>query len=172
MMTTTNAYQTLKGAFLSKDTIDPFQTSELTKIQDFYGMRYEDMFDTVKMKKLWLKEDELKFVKENRDTMYSIKSTEGIEMREGLEMDKEWSRIKDFYGLSLDDIKTVEWMIKIGLKKDEIQFIKGDGIDLSPYYKEDGKWTKSGSNKSGWSKATKKSSGVSDTKGGVKGNTK
>jgi len=137
--TTTNIYTKLKGVFLSRDSKDPFQYSELTKLQDFYWISYEDLFDEAKLKDLWCKKDEIKFIVENRETMYAIKSTEATEMREWLDQDKEWIRIRDFYWIGIKDIQSIEKMMEIWLKKDEIQFIKWDWVDLSPYYKT---WTK------------------------------
>lgn len=134
VMTTTNAYQHIKWAVMTEWMTDPFQYSELTKIQDFYWLRYEDLFDKAKMKESWVKAEQIKFIEENRDTMFAIKSTEWIETREWLNDSKEWKRIKDFYGLQLEDVRDIEKLIKVWLKESEIQFIKWDEFDLTPYY--------------------------------------
>ncbi len=168
MVTTSDLYNKLTGwAQLAEWTVDPFQTSELTKLQDFYWLRYEDLFNKAKMKELWVKDDEIKFIEENRETMYAIKSTEWIEMREWLENEWEWIRIRDFYGITLDNIKKVEDLIKLWVKREEIQFIKWDDFDLTPYYKKD-EWTKwwttAWKAKGNWPKTTKATVSVSDTK--------
>ena len=108
--------------FLDPKT-NPFQTSEIRRIQDFYGATYEDLWDADKLKTLWLKEEEIKYCLENKDKEFAIKSTEWFELREWVTTTKRFVELQEFYGFSMQDTQDIDRLKSLWLKEDDIEFI-------------------------------------------------
>lgn len=102
---------------------NPFQTSEIRRIQDFYGVRYEDLWNQAKLKEIWLKAEEIKYCLENKDREFALKSTEWFELREWVTTTKRFRELQEYYGFTLKDTQSVEVLKTYRLKADDIEFI-------------------------------------------------
>lgn len=110
--------------FLDPST-NPFQQSEIRRLQDFYGATYEDLWDKQKLKDLWMKQEEIEYCLENRDKEFSLKSTEWFELREWVTTTKRFIKLQEFYGFSLHDTQSIDILKDYGLNDDDIEFITG-----------------------------------------------
>jgi len=116
--------------------VNPFQTSEIRRIQDFYGIRYEDLWKEEILKKYWLKPEEIKYCLDNKDKEFALKSTEWFELREWVLTTERFKKLQEFYGFSLKDTQDIETLRKFKISDDDIEFITWR--DLSN--KEETKW--------------------------------
>lgn len=114
--------------FLDPNT-NPFQTSEIRRIQDFYGVSYEDLWNKDKLKELWLKAEEIKYCLENKDKEFALKSTEWFELREWVTTTKRFVELQEFYGFTLQDTQDIKKLEELGLKDDDIDFITGRELE-------------------------------------------
>jgi len=103
--------------------VNPFQTSEIRRIQDFYWVDYLDLDNATKLKSLWLKEEEIKYCLENKDKEFALKSTEWFELREGVTTTERFKKIQDFYWFSLKDTQDVEKLKSYWVSIEDIEFI-------------------------------------------------
>jgi len=100
-----------------------FIDTKLKKIQEYYGLSFEDLFNEEVMLNKWIKKEDLEYVKENREVELATKSKEAWEMKKNLFESKEWIRIKEHYWVTENDIKDLEILKKKWLKEIEINFI-------------------------------------------------
>lgn len=141
--------------FLDPKT-NPFQTSEIRRIQDFYGASYEDLWDKDKLKELWLKAEEIKYCLENKDKEFALKSTEWFELREWVTTTKRFIELQEFYGFTLQDTQDISKLEELGLKDEDIDFITGRELEKTEEVKTEevkietkpkAKWVKKQTNK-------------------------
>ena len=104
---------------------DLYMQSEVKRIQNFYGLSFEDLFDEEIMKQKWVNTKDLDYVLNNREREAVIKSKEAWEMKRGLFESKRWLELKEFYGIKETDIRNVETLKQAGLSKADIAFITG-----------------------------------------------
>jgi len=71
------------GINLLEWTVNPFQSSEVSKLQDFYWLTYEDLFDGSAMEQKSVPKDKIEYILENRDVQFIKKPTKGYELRKG-----------------------------------------------------------------------------------------
>ena len=110
--------------FLDPST-NPFQQSEIRRLQDFYGATYEDLWDKDKLKDLWMKKEEIEYCLENRDKEFSLKSTEWFELREWVTTTKRFIKLQEFYWFTLHDTQSIDALKWYWLEDDDIEFITG-----------------------------------------------
>ena len=116
---------------MDNPAVNPFQTSEIRRIQDFYWVKFEDLWNETVLRSFWLKENEIKYCIDNKDKEFSIKSTEWFELREWVTTTKEFKRLQDFYGFTLQDTQDIEKLKKFWLKDEDIEFITGRKIETT-----------------------------------------
>lgn len=104
---------------------DLYSQSEVKRIQVFYWLSFEDLFDEEIMKSKWVNEKDLDYVLNNREREAVIKSKEAWEMKRGLFESSRWKQIKDFYGIAERDIRDVEKMKQMWVVQKDIDFITG-----------------------------------------------
>jgi len=113
------------GINLLEWTVNPFQSSEVSKLQDFYWLTYEDLFDGSAMEQKSVPKDKIEYILENRDVQFIKKPTKGYELRKGVMDSKKFKQLQDFYGFSLDDTQDIELLRKKGVADEDIEFITG-----------------------------------------------
>ena len=116
---------------MDNPAVNPFQTSEIRRIQDFYWVKFEDLWNETVLRSFWLKENEIKYCIDNKDKEFAIKSTEWFELREWVTTTKEFKRLQDFYGFTLQDTQDIEKLKKFWLKDEDIEFITGRKIETT-----------------------------------------
>ena len=116
---------------MDNPAVNPFPTSEIRRIQDFYWVKFEDLWNETVLRSFWLKENEIKYCIDNKDKEFSIKSTEWFELREWVTTTKEFKRLQDFYGFTLQDTQDIEKLKKFWLKDEDIEFITGRKIETT-----------------------------------------
>lgn len=118
-------YSSFGNVELTDEARNLFKDSTLTKLQEFYGLSFEDMFSDEIMELKWVSEKDLKYIKTNREVEFARKESETWEMKANLFKDPEWIRIKEFYGVNEGDIRSADILKSKGLKESEIEFIIG-----------------------------------------------
>lgn len=108
--------------FLNPRT-NPFQTSEIRRIQDFYWIKYEDLSSVEKMKWFWLKQSEIDYCLENRDKEFALRSTEWFELRDWILWTDRFRKLKEYYGFTLQDTQSIDKLKTYWLKEEDIDFI-------------------------------------------------
>lgn len=108
---------------IMEGTANPFQTSGITKIQDFYWLNFEELFDEVAMKKKWIKKEDLEYVIKNRDVEFSKKSTKWFELRKWVQWSERFMKLKDFYWITMDDTQDIEKLRNKWVPSEDILFI-------------------------------------------------
>lgn len=121
-------YSSIGNVELTDGAINLFKSSELTRLQEFYWLTFEDMFSDEIMSLKWVSEKDLEYIKSHREVEFARKETESWEMRKNLFKDPEWKRIKDFYWVNESDIRDVEILKKKWLSEKEIEFIIGTPV--------------------------------------------
>ena len=111
--------------FINQETKELFMESGITKLQAFYGLSYDELFDEEAMISKGVKKEELEYIKENRETELSRKEKESWEIRKDLLTNPEWRRLKEFYGLNDLDVRDVKILEAKWLSKKDIAFVTG-----------------------------------------------
>lgn len=110
---------------LTDEAVNLFKDSGLTKLQEFYGLSFEDMFSDEIMELRKVKPEDLEYIKTHREVEFARKESETWEMKANLFKNPEWIRIKEFYGINESDIRSADILKQKGLKDTEIEFIIG-----------------------------------------------
>ena len=87
-------------------TVNPYVTSGITKLQNFYGLTYEDLFNEDALTDKGVKEEEVQYIKENRDVQHAIKSTEAFILPDGVIKSDRFKEIQEKYGVTLEDTQS------------------------------------------------------------------
>lgn len=111
------------------DCENPFKISELTKLQDFYGLRYEDFSNEKIMKDKWVTDNHINFIKNNKDKLYAYKSTKSIESRQGLFEEQRFKALQSFFGFSYTDIQDINTLKSLWMPDNDIEYIFWDKYD-------------------------------------------
>lgn len=110
------------------------------QLQDFYGIKYEELWDEDKLIELGVKEDEIKEIKEIRGKEYAYKDTVGFEIGKGVLESDRFKKLQEHYGITLEDTQSEEKLAALNVPADDIAFIRGK--TLKSKAKKD-EWTKS-----------------------------
>lgn len=110
--------------------VSPYRTSEIRRIQDFYGVKYEDLANVEKLKQLWLKQEEITYCLENKDKEFALKSTEWFELREWVTNTVKYKKLQEHYWFSLKDTQNVEILKSLWLSIEDIEFITNKKIEV------------------------------------------
>jgi len=121
-------WNSMGGINLLEWTVNPFQTSNVSKLQDFYGLSYEDLYNDWEMIIKWVKSDEIKYIKENRETEFVKKSTEWFELRD-VQWDEKYQKLQQYYGFDLSDTQDTEKLVRLWMTQKDIMYITGKDID-------------------------------------------
>jgi len=121
-------WNAMVGVNLLEWTVNPFQSSNISKLQDFYWLSFEELYDEDIMKIKWVKKEELDYIKENRDIEYAKKSTVWFELRD-VQGDEKFKKLKDFYWFTLADTQDTDKLIQLGLSSKDILYITWKDID-------------------------------------------
>ena len=121
-------WNAMGGVNLLDWTINPFQSSNISKLQDFYWLSFEELYNEDIMKIKWVKKDDLSYIKENRDIEYAKKSTVWFELRD-VQGDEKFKKLKDFYWFTLADTQDADKLIQLGLSSKDILYITWKDID-------------------------------------------
>ena len=97
--------------------------TEIKRIQQFYWISFEELFDEKAMKKKGITDKDLDYVLNNRDREAAIKSKEAWEMRKDLFASKRWQELKSFYWITENDIRDVSELKRKWVKDEDIEFI-------------------------------------------------
>lgn len=103
--------------------VNPFQTSEIRRIQEFYWISYEDLSSVEKMKSFWLKQWEIDYCLENKDKEFALKSTEWFELRDWVLNTERFKKLQEYYGFTLQDTQSIEVLKTYWLTDDDIDYI-------------------------------------------------
>lgn len=104
-------------------TTNPFKTTELTRLQDFYWISYEDFFNEKVLVAKWVKTEEIEYIKENRETEYSKKRTVGYELRKWVFESDKFKKLQEFYWFTIWDTQDVEILKKYWVSDEDILYI-------------------------------------------------
>ena len=115
--------------FLDPST-NPFQVSNISKLQEFYWAKYEDLWDKAKLMSLWMKDNEIEYCLQNKDKEFALKSTKWFELREWVLSTDKYKKLQEFYWFTLQDTQDIKSLEKYWLSNDDIFYITG--IDISP----------------------------------------
>ena len=121
-------WNSMGGINLLEWTVNPFQTSTISKLQDFFGLSYEDLFDVDTMKDKWVKAKEIEYIVENRDLEFAKKSTIGFELRD-VQGDEKFQKLQNFYGFTLEDTQDTEKLVRLWMSQKDILYITGKDVD-------------------------------------------
>jgi len=121
-------WNAMGGVNLLEWTVNPFQSSNISKLQDFYWLSFEELYNEDIMKIKWVKKDDLNYIKENRDIEYAKKSTVWFELRD-VQGDEKFKKLKDFYWFTLADTQDADKLIQLGLNSKDILYITWKDID-------------------------------------------
>ena len=104
-------------------SVNPFQTSKIRKLQDFYWASYEDLWNINKMKELWMNDEDIIYCLGNKDKEFAIKSTEWFELREWVMLTERFKKLQKFKRFTLKDTQSIKTLEKYWLNDDDIDFI-------------------------------------------------
>ena len=110
---------------LLEGCVNPFQSSKLSKLQEFYWLSFEDLFDMNVLVAKKVKEIDIEYITENKDIEYAKKSTIWFELRKNAMWTPEFKRLQDFYGFTLADTQKVDTLKRLGMSDKDILFITG-----------------------------------------------
>lgn len=116
------------GINLLEWTVNPYNTSEISKLQDFYWLSYEELFDTEAMKNKDVPEDKIEYIVENRETQFAKKSTKGYELRKWVMQTERYKKLQEFYGFTLDDTQDIDVLLKMWIEAEDVEFITGKEV--------------------------------------------
>lgn len=102
-----------------------YMESGITKLQEFYGLSFNDLFDEDSLKKKGVNDKDMEYILSNRDVEFARREKESWEMRQNLFKSPEWKKLSEHYGISERDIRDIEAMKKKGVPQDAIDFITG-----------------------------------------------
>lgn len=100
------------------------------QLQDFYGIKYDELWDEERLKTLWVKDAEIEEIKEIRGKEYAYKDTVGYEVGKWVLESERFKKIQEFYWITIEDIKSEETLAKKWVKADDIAFIKWKTLKL------------------------------------------
>lgn len=106
-----------------ENTLNPFQSSKIRQLQDFYWATYEDLWNRDKMKALWFKDEDIEYAINNKDKEFALKSTEWFELREWVTKTERFIKLVEFYGFTLRDTQDIDKLKSYWLNDDDIFFI-------------------------------------------------
>jgi len=109
-------------------TVNPFQSSRISQLQDFYWLSFEDMFDTDIMAIKWVKPEDLDYILENRELEFAKKSTVWFELRD-VQWKEEYKKLQEYYGFSLEYTQDTDKLVKLWMEAKDILYITGKDID-------------------------------------------
>lgn len=106
-------------------TIELMTNTRTKQLQDFYWLKYEELWDEDKMGKLWVSKEHLEEIKKIRGTEAAKKDTVWFELAKWVMNSEQFKKIKDFYGITLEDTQDIEKMKSKWVKDEDIEFITG-----------------------------------------------
>lgn len=121
-------WNAMGGVNILEWTVNPFQSSQISKLQDFYGLSFEDMFNKDIMVIKWVTAEDLEYIENNRETEYAKKSTIWFEMRDVINDDK-FKQLQQFYGFTMEQTQNTDELIKLWLSNKDILYITGKDLD-------------------------------------------
>lgn len=95
------------------------------QLQDFYGIKYSELWDEKRLVELGVKEDEIQEIKEIRGKEYAYKDTVGFEIGKGVLESERFKKLQEHYGITLEDTQSSEKLEKLNVPKEDIEFIRG-----------------------------------------------
>ena len=109
----------------SKDLYTNTRTKEL---QDFYGIKYEELWDEDRLEELWVTPDEIKEIVEIRGKELAYKDTVGFELWEWVMESERFKKIKEHYGVTIEDTQDAKKLEAKWVPQADIEFITGKRI--------------------------------------------
>jgi len=113
---------------LTEGAKDLYRETGLTKLQEFYGLSFKEMFDEKAMKAKWVKDKDKKYILEHREVEFARRETESFEMRMNLFKEPRWKELKEKYGIHENDIRNEQALRDKWLSNDDIGFIMWQDI--------------------------------------------
>lgn len=104
----------------AKDHMTATRTKEL---QNFYGIKYAELWDEERLKELWVKEKEIEEIIEIRWKELAYKDTVGYELWEGVIDSPRFKKLQEFYWITIEDTQDEKHLIAKWLAEDDIEFI-------------------------------------------------
>lgn len=110
------------------------------QLQDFYGIKYSELWDEERLIKLGVEESEIEEIKDIRGKEYAYKDTVGFEIGKGVLESDRFKKLQEHYGITLEDTQSEEKLASLNISVEDIAFIRGK--QLKSKSKKD-EWTKS-----------------------------
>lgn len=125
------------------------------QLQDFYGIKYEELWDEDRLVELGVKKDEIAEIKEIRGKEYAYRDTVGFEIGKWVLESERFKKLQEHYGITLEDTQSEEKLAALNVPTEDIEFIRGKTLK-SKAKKDEGTKSKWGATK--WTDSSKKSS--------------